>query len=155
VVSELMALSDSHEAVLANASRYTLRFEGLGKDRREIYEIPAARNFFCAVHTQWPYWMHFLAPTPENFALVLLMLSQVQITSASESSAHQPEPGLKSARIMDKKHIYALVSQLYASMAVLHAHFGIDPKITNLMRDQFVGIPIFKENRNTPGHHRK
>lgn len=153
IVNELMDLSDTQESVHANASRFRLRFDGMRNDRREIYEIPSATLFFRSVHAQWPYWMHFLAPTAENLALVLLMLSEDAFTIPADTLVHQPT-GMNRARIVDLQSAQTLVQHLFASMAVLHAHHGIDPQITTLMRDQFVHHSIFKEIVKIPGKHK-
>jgi len=153
VVSELMALVDDTQSVRENASRFSLRFEGLRHDRREVYEIPAVTLFFRAVHDQWPYWMHFLAPTPENLALVLLLLSEDAFTMPQATPAQHQRP-MARARIVDRRSAESVVENLFATMAVLHAQCGIDLNTTQSMRDQFVNHPIYREITRIPGNHK-
>jgi hypothetical protein len=41
-----------------------------------VYSLPDFLDHFAAVNAQWPYWLHFLAPSKENMTLLILMLSR-------------------------------------------------------------------------------
>src|SRR5690606_17132307 len=39
-----------------------------------VHTIPECRDMLRALHERWPYWLHFLAPVPELWTVLLLCL---------------------------------------------------------------------------------
>lgn len=71
-VDELMHLSDHPERVKRLMCGLIIEVEGLEEDARELHNIPECRRFFKALFTQWPHWMHFLAPLPDQWRTLAL-----------------------------------------------------------------------------------
>lgn len=71
-VDQLMHLSDYPHRVKRLMCGLLLEVEGFEDDHRELHQIPECRQFFKALHREWPYWMHFLAPLREQWQLLAL-----------------------------------------------------------------------------------
>jgi hypothetical protein len=70
-VDRLMDLTDTPQACAQNMSRFRLAFSGYSTSPHELAQIPDVASFFQKVTEQWPYWLHFLSPQPENMATLL------------------------------------------------------------------------------------
>ena len=88
VVQRLMELTDMPLACAKNASRYRLTFVGYHSENKEIGQIQAIAEFFQQVSAQWPYWIHFLAPEPDNLATLLSMVFPSSAVSVQAQRVH-------------------------------------------------------------------
>lgn len=73
-IDDLLHLSDNSMRVEQLPGRVYFAFEGLDRDPRQVHNIPECREMLLALHRRWPYWMHFLAPVPELWTVLLLCL---------------------------------------------------------------------------------
>lgn len=75
IVVRLMSdLTDQPESCRNLMGKLDLVFSGLSTGLRPFDSEPLKQHF-ARIHSQWPYWIHFLNPTRENLATLLLMLS--------------------------------------------------------------------------------
>lgn len=68
-------LSEQPAAATALAARMALQVAAVRHDPRPAAQIPEVRLHFALVNAQWPYWLHFLAPTRGNYRLLLDLLA--------------------------------------------------------------------------------
>jgi hypothetical protein len=73
-VEDLLHLSDNTLRVEQLSAGLYFAFNGLDRDPRQVHSIPECRDMLRALHQRWPYWMHFLAPVPELWTVLLLCL---------------------------------------------------------------------------------
>lgn len=114
-VDDLMCLSDS--PVLANQLQHGLLivFDGYNHDPRDIPEIPECRTYLRALHAQWPYWMHFMAPIPDQWGLLMAsLLPQHGTTSHPTTHAH--------GTFIDPEDMTQLLKQMTDALNRLHVH---------------------------------
>lgn len=117
-VDDLMHLSGSRERTEQFAGAVLFVFEGWDHDPREIHAIPECRAFLSALTAQWPYWMHFLAPIPDLWAVMLLSLIP--------PSKPVPLPGGRIGRAFDAPALRALLTNQTNAMNNLHQLHGLD-----------------------------
>lgn len=73
-VARLMdVLSDDPSVCIASMGKMHLAFTGFPPEQPESWE-EVARQHFQKVNRQWPYWLHFLAPTFKNYANLTALL---------------------------------------------------------------------------------
>lgn len=73
-VEDLLHLSDNTIRVEQLTAGVYFAFNGLDRDPRQVHTIPECRDMLRALHERWPYWLHFLAPVPELWTVLLLCL---------------------------------------------------------------------------------
>lgn len=117
-VDRLMELTDTTLQCHQMQGRLLLRFADTENDPREIHEIPECVDFLRQVHQQWPYWLHFMAPAADNLNILLLML-------CDSATLHQGRDIVR-AQLTNLQQARSLVQNLHRSMAVLHAHIGLE-----------------------------
>lgn len=71
---QLLTLVDQPERAARCAHRLVFAFEGYDDDARELPQIPQACDFMRALHEVFPWWLHFLAPQPDLWAVLLRLL---------------------------------------------------------------------------------
>lgn len=89
-----------------------LSFEGWDGDSLDPSDVPAFRSYLRALHEHWPFWLHFLAPLPEQWSMLLLGL----LPSDSSDRAGTPGP----LRRVEFGEFWALMESLLAPMNLLH-----------------------------------
>ncbi len=91
-VDDLMRLSDDARLRRQLQHGLVVTFSGYFADPREVFQIPQCRQFLKAVHAQWPYWLHFLAPLPDAWSVFLLCMldSEAQSRKGSAVAASLP-----------------------------------------------------------------
>lgn len=112
---DLLCLSDDARLSRQLAHGLFLAFEGYDSDPREIHEIPECRAYLQALHHQWPYWMHFLAPVPDQWAMLLLCL----LPNNTPTGIPAAPPG---TRAIDTAALRRLLKQMTLAMMHLHEH---------------------------------
>ena len=74
VVQRLMDLTDTPLACAQQTSRLKLSFVGYQQEKQELGQVRSIAEFFQKVNAQWPYWMHFLDPQPDDIATLLSLI---------------------------------------------------------------------------------
>ena len=123
VVQRLMDLTDTPLACAQHTSRLRLAFVGYHKDKQEVGQIRAIAAFFQKVNEQWPYWMHFLDPQPDDIATLLSLIfipSEVRV-EGMRVYARIPldPPGLKVFKAMARSTL-VLHDAMAAPASVTH-----------------------------------
>jgi hypothetical protein len=99
-VDRLMDLSDSPTSCARNLSRARLRLLGPNGKPVDIVGAEPSASFFQEVSTLWPYWLHFLEPSPVHIATLLnLTFTPVSVNFTEERvDAHLAlsEPAMES-----------------------------------------------------------
>lgn len=123
---DLMHLVDDERLRTKLAHGLFFSFDGWGLDPREVHDIPECRAYLQALHTQWPYWLHFLAPDPRMWGVLLLCLLGPDPTSAA------PGPDLHQ---VDMVRLHALLQSMLTPMNLLHAQMCLTPEQSNRIFD--------------------
>lgn len=116
-VDDLMQLSDSARLRRQLAHGVFFSFDGYNDDPREVHQIPECRRYLQAVHAVWPYWLHFLAPEPGMWAVMLLCLA----------GGGETVPGTagRTGHSTDGASIRGIVEGMLRPMNLLHAEMGL------------------------------
>lgn len=114
-VSDLMALSDDERLRRQLAHGVFFTFSGWDNDPREVHAIPQCRRYLAALHEQWPYWLHFLAPTPDMWGVLLLCLVECEVEGPGRS------------RIVRPDELPHLVRGMLPAMNLLHDAMALAP----------------------------
>lgn len=117
-VDDLMTLSDNARLFRQLQHGLFLTFDGWGDDPREVHQIQACRDYLAAIHRQWPYWLHFLAPVADQWAVLLLCLA------GRIAPAQGTRPGMK-AMSVEVGEIHELVDGMLAPLSALHDAMGL------------------------------
>ncbi len=85
--------------------------------QRKLKFIPDCRRYLQAVHSLWPYWLHFLAPEPGMWAVMLLCLA----------GGGETVPGTagRTGHSTDGAAIRGIVQEMLRPMNLLHAEMGL------------------------------
>lgn len=116
-VEDLLHLSDNSMRVEQLPGGLYFSFDGLDRDPRQVHNIPECREMLLALHRRWPYWMHFLAPVPELWTVLLLCLLPLG-----------PGVRLPNGRIgheLDRKALKNLMLDLSGALNDLHAQHKV------------------------------
>lgn len=103
-VDVLMDVSEDPAKARKYAQTLLVAFEGYERLPQEIYEIEDCRQYLQALTDAWPYWMHFLAPLPDQWAMVLRALLPAS---------------------PDQQEISSLLDRLASAMFALHRQIGL------------------------------
>lgn len=122
-VDRLMSLSDTTSAVLHERSSLRLSFPDYLHDSRPLGDIQKIGNFIRKITTHWPYWLHFLAPEPDNLAVFLTLIAKTQ---------HEPAVGDK-VRARLSIHTERKLQLLAEQAIFLHEFMGLPHQITHDM----------------------
>lgn len=110
--SNLLALADDPALARRLTHSVFFVFDGYNDDPRELHSIPQACTFLRSLHASFPWWLHYLAPVPDQWAVLLRCLLA--------------EPG---ADGQAKPVTWGQASQLVLDMCkplnVLHAQIGL------------------------------
>lgn len=115
-VDDLMTLSDSARLRRQLAHGVLFSFSGWDEDPREITEIPECRAYLQALNAQWGYSLHFLAPIPDLWAVLL---------SSMVEGKPEPQPAGQRGKRVDPEQMQRLVDGITRSLTVLHRHMGL------------------------------
>jgi len=116
-VDDLMLLTDDHRRRRQPVHGLFFSFEGWGNDPREVMFIPECRRYLRALYAQWPYWLHFLKPWPDVWAVLLLCLAD-PMPLASEV------PGLSKMSV-NATEVRDLVEGMLLPLNLLHQDMGL------------------------------
>jgi hypothetical protein len=116
-VDDLMLLTDDDRLRRQLAHGVFFSFDGWDDDPREIFFIPECRSYLRELHAQWPYWLHFLAPVPELWSVLLLCLADPEL-------AGEGEPG-KLPLSLPPGQLRRIVGGMLAPMNLLHEQMGL------------------------------
>ena len=120
-VDDLMQLSDSARLRRQLAHGLFFSFDGYNDDPREVHQIPECRQYLQAVHSLWPYWLHFLAPEPGMWSVLLLCLAGGGETVLGTAA--------RTGHSADGAAIRRIVQAMLTPMNLLHAQMGLsDPE---------------------------
>gem|GEM_PF-6984361 len=115
-VSRLMgALSDEPSVCIASMGKMQLAFTGFPPEQRESWE-EVAREHFQKVNRQWPFWLHFLAPTFKNYANLTALLC--------DPLAHKKVAG-RNHVILKRDDLYADLRRLVMASLNLQEIWGV------------------------------
>jgi hypothetical protein len=109
---DLQQLSDNAARTEQFMGSVFFAFNGLERDPRQVHTIPECRDVLRGLHERWPYWMHFLAPEPDLWTVLLLCLLPLG-----------PGVRLPNGRIgheLDRKALKNLVLDLTIALNELH-----------------------------------
>ncbi len=126
-VDDLMRLSEDAQLRQALAHRLFFSFEGWDQDPREVHAIPECRRYLHALNAQWPYWLHFLAPEPAMWGVLLLTL--LEGPHAGGHAEHR-DAG-QSTHGVNMNPVHELMEAMLRPMNALHA----DMALTRLQSD--------------------
>lgn len=110
-VDDLMHLLDDESLRIRMTQGLFFAFDGWEKDPREVHEIPECRAYLQALHSEWPYWLHFLAPDTKMWGVLLLCLLQTNHASANARN---------DLREVDMSQLHALLESMLEPMNLLH-----------------------------------
>lgn len=82
-LERLMILTDTRENVLRYRESVFLQITGYDEDPRELPEIPEVRSFFVNLTNEWPNWLWFLGRETGLISLMMSLLCDCKIHSAS------------------------------------------------------------------------
>lgn len=115
-VDDLLALIEEDRLRPQLVHGMLFSFEGWDEDLRPLHQIPECRNYFAALHAQFPYWMHFLVPEPQMWGVLLTLL----MTPDTEGM----KPGTADARVsMDEAR--KVIGDMLLPLNTLHADMGL------------------------------
>lgn len=116
-VDDLMLLSDDERLRRQLAHGVFFSFDGWDGDPREVMFIPECRDYLRQVHAHWPYWLHFLAPQPELWSVLLLCLANpVQLASDRPASTKIT---------VDTGEVRKIVEGMLLPLNLLHQDMGL------------------------------
>jgi len=116
-VDDLMLLSDDRRLRRQLAHSVLFCFSGWDADPREVNDIPECRRYLQALHQQWNFWLHFLAPLPDMWSVLLLCLV--------EKGEHQPWDGQRRAFRVNPVEVKSLVTAMVLPSRLLHDDMGL------------------------------
>jgi hypothetical protein len=116
-VDDLMHLSDDMRLCQQLQHGLFVTFDGWGDDPREVHQIAQCREYLTAVHRQWPYWLHFLAPSPDMWAVLLLFLATRTAPAGAASG--------KSCTSIEAGEIGSLIDGMLNPLTLLHDKMGL------------------------------
>ena len=111
-VDDLLRLSDDMRLCRQLQHGLFVTFDGWGDDPREVHQIAQCSDYLAAVHRQWPYWLHFLAPSPDMWAVLLLCLAT--------RTAPAPAASGKKGTSIEAGEIGALIDGMRKPLSLLH-----------------------------------
>lgn len=126
----LLHLSSSEENARRFAGSVLLAFDGYNEDPRPIHAIPECRAYLGALTAQWPFWMHFLAPIPDQWSLLLLTLLPPGQRSALPDGRFGQE--------FDIEAMEALLTHQVQAMNNLHQMHKLAPKLCHQVFHQAI-----------------
>lgn len=132
-LDRLMILSDSAEHTAKFTQSVVFTFQGFEDDPRELCEIPEVRDFMEALHGQWTYWAHFLAPLTDVIALLYTLLLTPQRVSAA--------PGQVGFSVDMVEHA-ELTEHLSRAAALLHAQYQFPEAISEAIQLRFQDVAV-------------
>jgi hypothetical protein len=119
-IDDLRRLIDDVALTRRFAGQLMIAFEGIERDPRQVHVIPACRDWLQALHRRWPYWLHFLAPVPDQWAMWLLAVLPPQTPVTL--------PNGRRGRRIDRVALDELLLILISAMQELHHHHQIPPE---------------------------
>lgn len=125
VVDELMNLSDSRTSADQFVHGLHLVFPDHKTASNFLPMTPEIRPHIQAIHAQWPYWMHFLAPTPSLWATLVHCLLR--------SSRVEGRPGVATSLRYDRAELVDLLSSMSAGLNLLHDHINISDEKSDVI----------------------
>ena len=127
-LDRLMTLSDSEAHSRKFTQSVVFTFGGYADDPRELCEIQEVRDFMRALHAEWAYWGHFLAPMPEIIALLYTLLLTPQRVMTV--------PGQVGFSVDMVEHA-ELTEHLSRAAALLHAQYQFPEAISGAIQLRF------------------
>lgn len=116
-VDDLMLLTDDDRLRRQLVHGVFFSFDGWEDDPREVMFIPECRQYLQELNAQWPYWLHFLAPQPELWSVLLLCLANpVQLASDRSGSAKMT---------VDISEVHRIVNDMLLPLNLLHQDMGL------------------------------
>ncbi len=115
---DLLHISDNVVCTEQLTGRMFFAFNGLERDPRQVHTIPECREVLRGLHRRWPYWMHFLAPEPDLWSVLLLCLLPLG-----------PGVRLPNGRIaheLDHEALQNLITELTVAVNELHYHHKVE-----------------------------
>jgi hypothetical protein len=114
----LINLSENQADSTLYQGRMEFQIAGFGADPRSIAQIPECVNFVRQVHTQWPFWLHFMANTEYNLAIVSLLMA----FRSHKNAPNGRDVMVEIAKTSDTRHT---VRTLLQASTVLRAFHGL------------------------------
>lgn len=116
-VDDLMLLTDDDRLRRQLTHGVFFSFDGWEADPREVMFIPECRQYLRELHAHWPYWLHFLAPQPEMWSVLLLCLANpVQLASDRPSATKLT---------VDTGEVRKIVEGMLLPLNLLHQNMGL------------------------------
>lgn len=125
-VDRLLEMSDHPERAASFAGSVVFSIDGFNEDRRELYEVPAVRDYFKALDEAWPLMGYFAATDLENELLMqLALLTPVRVYRSNG------QVGLS----LDRSSVSKQIQRWRQAMAVLSEQHGgvVARKVTERM----------------------
>lgn len=129
-VDDLMLLSDDERLRCQLVHCVLFSFSGWDADPREVFEIPECRRYLQALHEHWANWLHFLAPLPDMWSVLLLCLVQGEpVTRDGQRRATRVDPAEGSS----------LVTGMLLPLNVLHEEMRLSERERAEIFDRSLG----------------
>jgi hypothetical protein len=116
-VDDLMQLSDNARLRVQLGHGLYFSFDGYDSDPREVHQIPECQRYLQAIHEQWPYWMHFLAPEPGLWAVMLLGLTGGGTPVGAQAG--------RVGHSVESEQLHGVVNRMLLAMNVLHSQMNM------------------------------
>jgi hypothetical protein len=130
IIDDLMTLSDSKAHMSQFANGVCFSIIGFDDDPREVPDIPECRQLIAQIHNLWPYWMHFLAPVPEMWSVLLLCLLDIETVPVPL------KPGVVGRKIRNMDQYRSLLMGMLDATGQLHFHHQVSEEVNARIIEQ-------------------
>jgi len=117
-VDDLMRLSEDERLRRQLTHGLYLTFDGWDEDPREVHQIPQCRAYLQALVREWPYFLHFMAPMPGQWELLVLSLIDPPTGSVTDKG--------RTYQAVDLQDVTRVVNAMVLPLNVLHGVMGLE-----------------------------
>ena len=86
----LTRLIESPTSALTHLESLDIGFDGFNADRRDIFEIPAVREYVFLLDGQFPYWLFFLCKRSRSLTALTLCFMPPYLTDQAKRNIYPP-----------------------------------------------------------------
>jgi hypothetical protein len=89
----------------------------MARAERSIRPLPQCRQYLRQLHAHWPYWLHFMAPMPDQWSVLLLCLTDSAQVAGAEAG--------KMKLTVNPGEIRRLLEAMLVPLNLLHDDMGL------------------------------